>query len=206
MGAHMPVQSERLAPALPPARTGRGSTRPCSWPRGAASRRGPWPRLSPLGSADGLAAVVRRLRERLARRSARNRAVHLLSGLDDRLLADIGLRRADIELAVDGRLADPRVRRQAAMAELLRGQTPSVAGRAGQQQSAGPAATRSRPGGLTDARHRPACSRQRRPALLGRRTAGADDLASEQLCRRGDAPEPEPMRASSSRCRPGAWR
>ena len=38
-----------------------------------------------------------------------NRAVQLLSRLDDRLLADIGLRRADIELAVDGRLADPRV-------------------------------------------------------------------------------------------------
>jgi uncharacterized protein YjiS (DUF1127 family) len=70
---------------------------------------------------DGLTAVMRPLRERLTKRFARNRAVHLLSRLDDRLLADIGLRRADIELAVDGRLADPRVRRQAAMAELLEG-------------------------------------------------------------------------------------
>jgi uncharacterized protein YjiS (DUF1127 family) len=70
---------------------------------------------------DGLAAVVRRLRERFARRFARNRAVQLLSRLDDRLLADIGLRRADIQLAVDGRLADPRVRRQAALAELVEG-------------------------------------------------------------------------------------
>ena len=69
----------------------------------------------------GLADGVRALRERLARRFARNRAIHLLSALDDRLLADIGLRRADIELAVDGRLDDPRVRRQAAMAELLEG-------------------------------------------------------------------------------------
>jgi uncharacterized protein YjiS (DUF1127 family) len=68
---------------------------------------------------DGLTGVARGLRERLAKRFARNRAVQLLSRLDDRLLADIGLRRADIELAVDGRLADPRVRRQAAMAELL---------------------------------------------------------------------------------------
>jgi uncharacterized protein YjiS (DUF1127 family) len=68
---------------------------------------------------DGLTGVARGLRERLAKRFARNRAVQLLSRLDDRLLADIGLRRADIELAVDGQLADPRVRRQTAMAELL---------------------------------------------------------------------------------------
>jgi uncharacterized protein YjiS (DUF1127 family) len=120
MGAHMPVQSERLA--SPP------------------SAREDWARIDPTvfmaegrrlqaramaeafrSAADGLAAVVRRLRERLARRSARKRAVHLLAGMDDRLLADIGLRRADIELAVDGRLADPRMRRQAALAELLEG-------------------------------------------------------------------------------------
>jgi uncharacterized protein YjiS (DUF1127 family) len=120
MGAHMPVQSERLAS-----------------PRSAGED---WARIDPTvfmaegrrlqaramaeafrAAVDGLAAVVQRLRERLARRSARNRAVHLLSGLEDRLLADIGLRRADIELAVDGRLADPRVRRKAAMAELLEG-------------------------------------------------------------------------------------
>lgn len=121
MSAHMPMQSERLAPG------------------GAAGED--WARIDPSVLAaegrrlqaramvealatgwrgvDDLAAVVRRLRERLARRFARNRAVQLLSRLDDRLLADIGLRRADIELAVDGRLADPRMRRQAAMAELL---------------------------------------------------------------------------------------
>jgi uncharacterized protein YjiS (DUF1127 family) len=120
MGAHMPVQSERLAPAR-------------------ASGED-WARIDPTvfiaegrrlqarvmaeafrSAADGLAAVVRRLGQRLARKSARNRAVHQLSGLDDRLLADIGLRRADIPLAVDGRLDDPRLRRRAAMAELLEG-------------------------------------------------------------------------------------
>ena len=125
MGAHMPMPSERLAP-------------------GRAAGEG-WARIDPRvfvaegrrlqaratvealatgwrgfrWGVDGLAAVVRRLRERLAKRFARNRAVQLLSHLDDRLLADIGLRRADIELAVDGRLAKPGVRRQAAMAELL---------------------------------------------------------------------------------------
>jgi uncharacterized protein YjiS (DUF1127 family) len=60
----------------------------------------------------GLAAVVRWLFEPLARRLERNRAVYQLAGLDDRLLADIGLRRGDIALAVDGLLADPRVTRR----------------------------------------------------------------------------------------------
>jgi uncharacterized protein YjiS (DUF1127 family) len=127
MAAHMPMPSERLAP------------------RHAAGED--WARFDPnvfvtegrrlqaramvealatgwhgfRWGVDGLAAVARRLRERLARRFARNRAVQLLSHLDDRLLADIGLRRADIQLAVDGRLADPRVRRQAALAELVEG-------------------------------------------------------------------------------------
>jgi len=46
--------------------------------------------------------------------------------LDDRLLADIGLRRGDIELAVDDRLTDPRVMRRAptstpAVTDRLRG-------------------------------------------------------------------------------------
>jgi hypothetical protein len=32
--------------------------------------------------------------------------------MDDRLLADIGLRRSDIQLALSGRLADPRMARR----------------------------------------------------------------------------------------------
>lgn len=57
----------------------------------------------------GLATLGRQLLDRLARRSERQRAIAQLTGLDDRLLADIGLRRGDIQLAVDGFLADPRV-------------------------------------------------------------------------------------------------
>jgi uncharacterized protein YjiS (DUF1127 family) len=49
------------------------------------------------------------LLDRAIRRAERRRALAALAGMDDRLLADIGLRRGDIELAVDGRLADPRV-------------------------------------------------------------------------------------------------
>ena len=61
-----------------------------------------------------VAALVRRqLLEPLARRAERKRAIGRLSALDDRLLADIGLRRGDITLAVDGLLADPRVTRRA---------------------------------------------------------------------------------------------
>jgi uncharacterized protein YjiS (DUF1127 family) len=61
----------------------------------------------------GLAALVRRqLLQPLARRSERKRAIGRLAELDDRLLADIGLRRGDIALAVDGLLADPRVTRR----------------------------------------------------------------------------------------------
>jgi uncharacterized protein YjiS (DUF1127 family) len=69
----------------------------------------------------GLAALIRRqLLEPLARRSERKRALGQLAALDDRLLADIGLRRGDIALAVDGLLADPRVRRRIpAVAERL---------------------------------------------------------------------------------------
>jgi len=65
------------------------------------------------GIRGGLAAASRLLRrylrEPIARRSQRRHALSALAALDDRLLADIGLRRGDIELAVDGRLADPRL-------------------------------------------------------------------------------------------------
>jgi uncharacterized protein YjiS (DUF1127 family) len=65
------------------------------------------------GIRRGLASAARLLRrfllDRAIRRAERRRALAALAGMDDRLLADIGLRRGDIELAVDGRLADPRV-------------------------------------------------------------------------------------------------
>jgi uncharacterized protein YjiS (DUF1127 family) len=52
-----------------------------------------------------LAQLVRRsLLEPYARRRRRRLAIAGLRALDDRLLADIGLRRNEIELAVDGRL------------------------------------------------------------------------------------------------------
>ena len=58
----------------------------------------------------GLAGLARRhLLEPLARRAQRRRAHADLAAMDDRLLADIGLRRGDIQLALAGRLADPRV-------------------------------------------------------------------------------------------------
>lgn len=61
---------------------------------------------------DRLAALWRRLKERRAERIARREAIAQLRRLDDRLLGDIGLRRDEIELAVSGLLADPRVRRR----------------------------------------------------------------------------------------------
>jgi uncharacterized protein YjiS (DUF1127 family) len=62
----------------------------------------------------GPAGLARRyLLEPLVRRSQRQRALAELGAMDERLLADIGLRRSDIELAVDGRLADPRMTRRA---------------------------------------------------------------------------------------------
>ena len=61
----------------------------------------------------GLAALTERhIVQPLARQSERRRAIAQLTALDGRMLADIGLRRSDIELAVDGLLADPRVTRR----------------------------------------------------------------------------------------------
>jgi uncharacterized protein YjiS (DUF1127 family) len=68
----------------------------------------------------GLAALVERyLLEPIARRSERDRASAELAAMDDRLLADIGLRRSDIPLAVDGCLARPRGMRRPPLAAAL---------------------------------------------------------------------------------------
>lgn len=119
MTAHMPVRSGPL---------GRG--RPAS---------GNWARIDPVVFASqarrlharaaaetlragwrgfrrmlvGLAGwTERHLVQPLVKRSERRQAIAQLSALDTRLLSDIGLRRSDIELAVDGLLADPRVTRR----------------------------------------------------------------------------------------------
>lgn len=63
-----------------------------------------------------LGPALRRVVDLPARRSRRAHAVAHLRGLDNRLLADIGLPRGDIELAVDGLLADRRGPRPAAPA------------------------------------------------------------------------------------------
>jgi uncharacterized protein YjiS (DUF1127 family) len=132
MRAHMQIPSERLA---------RGPA-PDEWARIdpvvylTAARRlqaratseaivAGWRRVR--RGVTGLASLLQdRLLEPIARRSQRQRALAELAALDDRLLADIGLQRSDIGLAVDGRLASPRVARRASAADfsdrLLRGE------------------------------------------------------------------------------------
>jgi uncharacterized protein YjiS (DUF1127 family) len=125
MGAQMQIQPERLArgsgneewaridPLVYVAEARRLQARAMAEALGAGWRA--------LGRAlSGLAALVRQLLQPLARRSERRRAIGRLAELDDRLLADIGLRRGDIALAVDGLLADSRVtRRTLAVTERL---------------------------------------------------------------------------------------
>lgn len=63
------------------------------------------------GTSPGLARFLReRVLAPISRRRQRLRAIAHLSDLDDRLLADIDLRRIDIELAVDGARGDPHTR------------------------------------------------------------------------------------------------
>ena len=112
MGAHEPIRSE-LA---------RGRPAPAEWARidptiyiTQARQRQARAMAEAIGAGwrgirrglAGTAALLRRyLLEPMAKRSQRRHALAALVALDDRLLADIGLRRGDIELAVDGRLID----------------------------------------------------------------------------------------------------
>jgi uncharacterized protein YjiS (DUF1127 family) len=118
MRAQMQLQSERLA--REPIDDGRARIDPIVYlaegrrrqARAMAEAIDAGSRVLRAGLA-GLAGLVRRrLLEPLARRSERKRALGQLAALDDRLLADIGLRRGDIALAVAGLLADPRVTRR----------------------------------------------------------------------------------------------
>lgn len=118
MSAHMQGQSERLArgpaneewaridPVVYLAEGRRRQAQAMAATIGAGWRALRW------GLTSVAALVRRQLLEPLARRAERKRAIGRLAELDDRLLADIGLRRGDIELAVDGLLADPRVTRR----------------------------------------------------------------------------------------------
>jgi uncharacterized protein YjiS (DUF1127 family) len=113
MTAHMPVGSKPLARVRPASNF--------------------WARIDPIvyataarrhqarALAEALGAAWRGLRGWFARRSERRQAIAQLSALDPRLLADIGLRRGDIELAVDGLLADPRLARRTPAPALVTG-------------------------------------------------------------------------------------
>jgi uncharacterized protein YjiS (DUF1127 family) len=120
MTAHMPARSQPMARVRPASNfwaridpivyvteARRHQARALAEAVGAAWR-GSRRALSELG-----AWTQRHIMQPLARRSERRQAIAQLSALDPRLLADIGLRRSDIELAVDGLLADPRVTRRA---------------------------------------------------------------------------------------------
>jgi uncharacterized protein YjiS (DUF1127 family) len=114
MGAHEPIRSElargrpapeewaRIDPTIYITAARQRQARAMAEAIGAgwrATRRG-------LVSATGL--LRRCLLEPIAKRSQRRHALAALAAMDDRLLADIGLQRGDIELAVDGRLAHRR--------------------------------------------------------------------------------------------------
>ena len=119
MTAHMPVRSESPA-RVRPASAFRARIDPIVYAT-EARRHQARAQAEAVGAAwRGFRRVLSRLggwtrrhiMQPLARRSERRQAIAQLTGLDARLLADIGLRRSDIELAVDGLLADPRVARR----------------------------------------------------------------------------------------------
>jgi uncharacterized protein YjiS (DUF1127 family) len=119
MTAHMPVPSESLARVRPASKFS-ARIDPIVYAT-EARRRQARAQAEALGAAwrgfrrvlsDLGAWTQRHFMQPLARRSERRQAIAQLTALDARLLADIGLRRSDIELAVDGLLADPRVARR----------------------------------------------------------------------------------------------
>ena len=185
MGAHMPVQSERLAP-LPHARTGRGSTRPCSWPRDAASRRGPWPRLSArlqTASRPWCGDCGN------ARQEVRAEAGGPLKGGAGRPPPRRHRPAPRRHRARGRRPAGRPMRRQAALAELLEGRHRPLPAAPANSNRPVPQSV-PRPGGLTDAIG--GLPRQRRQALT--LAAGQQDwIDLGKLCRRSNAPELEPI-------------
>jgi uncharacterized protein YjiS (DUF1127 family) len=120
MTAHMPVRSQPLAHVRRPASDFWARIDPIVYAT-EARRHQARAQAEAVGAAwRGIRRVLSRLGgwtqrhiiRPLARRSERRQAIAQLTALDARLLADIGLRRSDIELAVDGLLADPRVARR----------------------------------------------------------------------------------------------
>jgi hypothetical protein len=112
MRAHVHARSEELARGLGPEDRAHVTPGRRLRVRAVAAATAAW-----HGIRHGLSGLAGRAERYLLApmlgRSERRRALTELAAMDDRLLADIGLRRGDIELAVDGRLADPRIARRA---------------------------------------------------------------------------------------------
>jgi uncharacterized protein YjiS (DUF1127 family) len=141
MRAHMHIDTERLARGPATEEWARidpivyvTAARRLQAQAAAEAVRAGWDALRRGLSA--LGGVLRRhLLEPIARHSERQRALAELATMDERLLADIGLRRSDIALAVDGRLSGPRMARRAQVgAAALRG--PALQGELGRAPAA----------------------------------------------------------------------
>src|SRR5918996_818687 len=162
MRAHMQIPSERL---------GRGPA-PEEWARidpivylTAARRLQARAMSEAIGAGwrwfrrgvTGLASLLQdRLLEPIARRSQRQRALAELAAMDDRLLADIGLQRSDIALAVDGHRQQQSTGRARAAGPGARsgGVTPAAPGATSDRISGCAGRSASRPGPRTRRRPR----------------------------------------------------